>query len=135
MRRPARSTQTPCLTQDELANLRDPKQAGCMRTLTAFALLLLIGLLGGCQKQKDSAEVSQAEAPTGMLWIPGGEFSMGSEGGQPNETPVHTVRVSGFWMDETEVTNAQFREFVEATGHVTQGEKSFSAEEYPYAPP
>ncbi len=73
--------------------------------------------------------------PEGMVWIPGGEFLMGSTEGEPNETPVHPVRVSGFWMDETEVTNAQFRAFVEATGYVTQGEKPMSAEEYPDAPP
>lgn len=70
-----------------------------------------------------------------MVWIPGGEFYMGSDEGEPNETPVHQVRVKGFWMDETEVTNAQFAEFVEATGYVTQGEKSFSPEDYPNAPP
>ena len=40
-----------------------------------------------------------------------------------NERPAHRVRVDGFWMDETEVTNAQFREFVEATGYVTTAEK------------
>lgn len=62
-------------------------------------------------------------APEGMVWIPGGEFLMGSETGFPDELPVHRVRVDGFWMDETEVTNAQFRRFVEETGYVTTAEK------------
>jgi formylglycine-generating enzyme required for sulfatase activity len=39
------------------------------------------------------------------------------------------VRVDGFWMDETDVTNAQFRQFVEATGYVTTGEKPLDVEE------
>jgi formylglycine-generating enzyme required for sulfatase activity len=70
-------------------------------------------------------------APPGMVWIPGGEFTMGtdSEPGWPDEKPAHRVRVDGFWMDETDVTNAQFREFVEATGYVTTAEKPPNVEE------
>jgi len=65
-----------------------------------------------------------------MVWIPGGEFTMGidSELGWPDEKPSHRVRVDGFWMDETEVTNAQFRAFIEATGYVTTAEKPIDAE-------
>jgi formylglycine-generating enzyme required for sulfatase activity len=67
----------------------------------------------------------------GMVWIPGGEFMMGTDAdlGWPDEKPAHRVRVNGFWMDETEVTNAQFRAFVEATGYVTTAEKPPNAEE------
>jgi formylglycine-generating enzyme len=63
--------------------------------------------------------------PRDMAWIPGGEFLMGSDHqlAQPNERPTHRVRVHGFWMDRTHVTNAQFREFVEATGYVTTAER------------
>ena len=63
--------------------------------------------------------------PAGMVWIPGGEFVMGSEhAGAPNtERPTVGVRVDGFWMDEHEVTNAGFRRFVEATSYVTTAEK------------
>src|SRR5262245_711526 len=70
-------------------------------------------------------------APPGMVWIPGGEFTMGSEdeAAWPDEKPAHRVRVSGFWMDEAEVTNARFREFVEATGYVTIAEKPVDADE------
>jgi len=65
------------------------------------------------------------EAPSGMVWVPGGEFQMGTDSklGWPDEKPAHRVRVDGFWMDETEVTNARFRQFVEATGYVTTAEK------------
>ncbi|NGX58511.1 MAG: Serine/threonine-protein kinase pkn1 [Chlamydiae bacterium] len=65
-------------------------------------------------------------APPGMKWIPGGEFLMGdtAEAGRLDERPVHKVFVTGFWMDETPVTNAQFREFVVATGYQTTAEKA-----------
>jgi formylglycine-generating enzyme required for sulfatase activity len=64
--------------------------------------------------------------PPVMVWIPGGEFTMGSDDpdASPAERPAHRVRVDGFWMDETDVTNAEFRRFVEATGHVTTAEKT-----------
>jgi formylglycine-generating enzyme len=70
-------------------------------------------------------------APPGMAWVPGGEFTMGTDSdlGWADEKPAHRVRVDGFWMDETDVTNAQFRTFVEATGHVTTAEKPVDAEE------
>ena len=57
--------------------------------------------------------------------MPSGEFLMGtdSEIGWPDERPSHRVRVDGFWIDEHEVTNAQFRRFVEATGYVTTAEQ------------
>ncbi|MEM7578163.1 MAG: formylglycine-generating enzyme family protein [Planctomycetota bacterium] len=61
----------------------------------------------------------------GMIWVPGGEFTMGGDDGfaQPHEKPLHRVRVAGFWIDATEVTNAQFRAFIEATGYVTVAER------------
>ena len=66
-----------------------------------------------------------AETRPGMVWIPGGEFLMGSDldDARRDEQPVHRVRVSGFWIDTTEVTNAQFAKFVDATGYVTTAER------------
>lgn len=60
-----------------------------------------------------------------MAWIPGTEFLMGNDHqmSQSNERPAHKVRVSGFWMDVHDVTNAEFRRFVDATGYVTTAEK------------
>jgi formylglycine-generating enzyme required for sulfatase activity len=52
-----------------------------------------------------------------------------SDLGWADEKPAHRVRVDGFWMDETDVTNAQFRAFVEATGYVTTAEKPVDAGE------
>ena len=61
-----------------------------------------------------------------MAWIPGGEFIMGSDQAEArtDEGPPHPVHLDGFWMDETEVTNAQFQEFVASTGYVTTAEKA-----------
>ena len=84
-------------------------------------------------------------APGGMVWIPGGEFSMGCDdprgkpfGGHDAMTdarPIHRVRVDGFWMDAREVTNDQFAEFVAATGSVTVAERPPRAEDFPGALP
>ncbi len=73
----------------------------------------------------------KSDRPPGMVWIPGGEFSMGSTDSlaRPDEKPVHRVRVDGFWMDETEVTNAQFAQFVKATGYVTVAQRPVDWEE------
>lgn len=68
-----------------------------------------------------------------MIFIPGGEFTMGDDGHYPEERPAHPVAVGAFWMDETPVTNRQFRAFVEATGHVTFAEIPPRREDYPQA--
>jgi len=66
-----------------------------------------------------------------MKWIPGGEFTMGTSSAQSmaNERPAHRVRVHGFWMAEKDVTNADFRRFVDATGYVTTAERKPEWEE------
>lgn len=66
-----------------------------------------------------------------MVWIPGGEFDRGGIGpeARPDEFPQHRVRVDGFWMDATEISNAEFRRFVETTGYVTTAEKKPEWEE------
>jgi formylglycine-generating enzyme len=91
------------------------------------------------------APARRAEPSTeGMVWVPGGEFSMGVDRKAcPPEVrrhladaqPVHTVHVDGFWMDSTEVTNEQFAAFVEATGYKTHAERHHTPEEFPGAPP
>jgi len=67
----------------------------------------------------------------GMVWINAGEFLMGASDGEgsDDEYPQHKVKLSGFWMDESEVTNAQFRAFVDASGYVTTAEKAIDWEE------
>ncbi len=71
-----------------------------------------------------------APPPEGMVWIPPSEFVMGSDASyaRPDERPAHRVRVDGFWMDVTEVTNAQFRKFVDATKYKTVAERAIDWE-------
>lgn len=75
-----------------------------------------------------------------MILIEGGTFTRGEErelGGTaryPEEQPVHEVSVSSFYIDETEVTNAQFKEFTDATGYQTLAERGFTKEDFPNAP-
>ncbi|WP_375446902.1 formylglycine-generating enzyme family protein [uncultured Fibrella sp.] len=68
---------------------------------------------------------------TGMVAIPAGTFLMGADNDQarPDEYPKHSVCLDGFWMDATEVTNAQFARFVKATGYITTAERKPDWEE------
>lgn len=80
----------------------------------------------------DTSTIITGEGSTeGMVWIEGGSFPMGAsdDEGRPDEYPQRNVKINGFWMDATEVTNAQFKKFVEATGYVTTAEKDVDWEE------
>ena len=76
-----------------------------------------------------------APPASNMVWIPGDTFVMGSNRHYREEAPSHRVTVSGFWMDKTPVTNAEFARFVDATGHVSFAEIAPKAEDYPGALP
>ena len=70
--------------------------------------------LQGAHRLAHEHVAQPAGAPhPGMVWVPGGTFAFGDTV-YPEEQPVRTTTVAGFWMDRTEVTNAQFRRFVEA---------------------
>ena len=99
----------------------------------------------GFQPTIEHTAPAPAAAPEGMVWIPGGEFSMGAA--EPEDMqdlvgmqatrdarPVHRVSVDGFWMDRTEVTNDQFAAFVAATGYVTVAERTPRPEDFPGVP-
>ena len=71
-------------------------------TISATVVASAIAL-GGC------APTAPARPPTeGMVFIPAGEFRMGSEAGLTDERPAHTVLLDAFWIDRTEVTNAKY---------------------------
>jgi sulfatase modifying factor 1 len=97
-------------------------------TAVAFAATYALARLprGTPRPSAASQSAPPSDTPPGMRWIPGGEFLMGSDSDQawPEERPAHRVRVDGFWIDEHEVTNAEFRRFVQATGYVTTAERA-----------
>lgn len=100
-----------------------------MRAPSITAAVLLVAC-ASTDKQNTPIPAPGAP-PEGMVWIPGGTFSMGDAGpfALPHERPVHRVRVSGFYMDVDAVTNAEFAGFVEATGYQTLAERTPSLEE------
>lgn len=93
---------------------------------SAFFLLLL---LAGCSvgEEQEGALASGALcdgiAEAQMIWVEGGSFVMGEDPLYREEGPPRTVSVDGFWIAQTEVTNAQFAQFVSATGYVTAAER------------
>lgn len=126
-------------------------------TSKTYVILALLVLLSSCKKEvkspksyqnKDSITgclpnvirnkstnfrdtiPSKIASTKNMVWIPAGEFTMGGNNHQarPDEFPSHKVRLDGFWMDKTEVTNAQFKAFVDATGYITEAEKKLDWE-------
>lgn len=94
----------------------------CMRILGALCFVALAF----------ASPAQAAEAgPSGMVLIPAGEFTMGSDADYalPNEKPAHRVKISAFYMDTHPVTNADFAKFVEATGYKTVAERPVDWEE------
>ncbi len=90
----------------------------------ALALaLILVGLYfrgGDTPKTPPSAPPAQpnnAQAPAGMIYLPGGKFVMGRSDGAEDEGPAHEVTLAPFYLDLQEVTNLEYKKFVDATGH------------------
>jgi formylglycine-generating enzyme required for sulfatase activity len=69
-----------------------------------------------------------------MVWVPAGEFRMGSDAHYPEEAPAHRVAVDGFWIDRHLVTNAEFGRFTRETGYVTVAERTLDPADFPGAP-
>lgn len=89
------------------------------------SLVMITGLLSTSAMAATETPAPLA-APEDMVWLPGGEFGMGTDEAEayPAERPAHRVRVDGFWIDIHEVTNRQFAAFVKATGYVTTAEQT-----------
>jgi serine/threonine-protein kinase len=93
------------------------------RLLAIAAVVLVAVLAGGIYFFRTPAAPSVPEsppasnAPAGMVAIPGGKFVMGRDDGSPDEGPAHEVEVKPFFLDIQEVTNQEYRKFVDATGH------------------
>src|SRR5882672_3804652 len=95
-----------------------------------FLVLALIGdpttaIAADAQAKRTVVEGDGSRKPQGMVWVPGGEFAMGSDHklAQANERPPHRVKVDGLWMDRHHVTNADFQRFIKATKYVTTAER------------
>ena len=109
------------------------------------AVPLAAGAASSFAETLPNAVSAPEPAPDGMVWIPGGEFSMGSDSANESlcempgitrdSSPVIRVHVDPFWMDRTEVTNDDFEKFVKATGYVTIAETKPRQEDFPEAPP
>ncbi len=105
-----------------------PERAGRKALLWGLGMILVLVLAAAAA----AFFLASEPPPSGMVWIPGGEFIMGDKR-FPDALPLHKVRVDGFWMDKTEVTNAQFEEFVAATGYKTIAERQPTQSQYPNA--
>ncbi|SDB28431.1 Formylglycine-generating enzyme, required for sulfatase activity, contains SUMF1/FGE domain [Flavobacteriaceae bacterium MAR_2010_188] len=107
----------------------------------SFTLLLLLAF--NCKEEVKTSKVGEpdikeynlivekpadVETPVGMVWVPGKTFIQGAkkndEFAMPREKPEHKVSVDGFFMDATEVTNAQFKKFVDSTKYITVAERA-----------
>lgn len=102
----------------------------------AVAIAFLVGVSDCygtccCSNLPSRYQMTPPPSPEGMVWVPGGEFVMGSDNkdSKKDEKPPHPVKVDGFWIDATPVTNRQFKAFVDATGYVTTAEKAPTLEE------
>ena len=95
-------------------------------------IAMLAGTLFSCESTEpnsksalETTEEKKIKSEAGMLWVEGGTFTMGSIAETANKTegPLVQTKVDGFWMDETEVTNDEFQQFVNETGYITVAER------------
>lgn len=82
-----------------------------------------------------NAGFSNDTIPEKMVWIPSGTFKMGSDDPAFSDArPVHNVGIKGFWMDEHEVTNAEFERFVRETHYQTDAEQPINPADFTGVP-
>ena len=88
-------------------------------------------MVDSTKQEKDTSSLNLDN----MVFITGGKFLMGSDNFYPEEKPVHEVTVDSFYIDKYEVTNADFKKFVDETGYVTVAERPLNPADYPGAKP
>lgn len=108
-----------------------------MKSINNFIIYIFFVLILICScNQNPELTVTQPaniETPANMVWITGNAFTQGAKDNDnlaiEHEKPAHPVEVDGFFMDITEVTNAQFKKFVQETGYQTIAERPIDWEE------
>ncbi|MBX9724740.1 MAG: formylglycine-generating enzyme family protein, partial [Candidatus Obscuribacterales bacterium] len=109
-----------------------------MQNALLWLCLLALVSPGHAETKSEASKhsVTAIKEKNGMVWIPGGTFSMGSDDPSfVDAKPVHQVNVDGFWMDKCEVSNEEFSRFVKATNYKTVSERKPDAKDFPGAPP
>jgi formylglycine-generating enzyme required for sulfatase activity len=101
---------------------------------TIFHLFVLAFIVTSCKKENtEPNKLGNIETPKGMVWVEGKTFLQGAKEtdtyAMPREKPAHEVTVDGFYIDITEVTNKEFKKFVDATKYVTIAEREIDWEE------
>jgi formylglycine-generating enzyme required for sulfatase activity len=91
---------------------------GCIGVVGAGCIFIIL-ILVVIPEQTLAPGEARVRDTDGMIqvYVPGGTFWMGSEEGDSNEQPVHSVTLDSFWIDQTEVTNAQFAAFLNDRGN------------------
>lgn len=97
-------------------------------TFSVFAVLIAVAVciqFYSAHRSNHLVAGNGKNGPANMVWIPTQTFLMGSNSplAKPNEKPAHLVKINGFWIDKYDVTNAEFAEFVNATGYLTTAER------------
>jgi formylglycine-generating enzyme len=115
------------------------KQKARTRDRLLWGVILVLCLAFGCSESKDVGQDKLDQSPQlqpqkGMVLIEGGTFKMGSDKGLQDESPIHDVTISTFWIDQHEVTNREFQSFVDATAYKTTAEQKPNPKDFPGAP-
>ena len=113
---------------DSATQMMNNSQSYIQKSLIVLSVLILAVAIF----TPSALAAPSSTCPQNMVFIPGGEFKMGSD--QPEfieELPVEDITVSSFCIDSHEMTNAQFAQFVEDTGYVTIAERPLSKEQFP----
>src|SRR5882724_11026625 len=121
--------------QDQSSTIAEKKSQQCDAGISRHSLRTAsVRLYDGETVGESAKPPATRKHSHGMVWISGGRFWMGSNH-MEDAQPVHEVAVGGFWMDETDVTNEEFAQFVKATGYVTVAERPLNPKEFPDVAP
>jgi len=112
----------------------DKKQTAEQKTADSLAHCIAEGIPSRAAAIRNAGNVTAGKGDTtDMKWIAGGKFLMGSDE-FPDSRPMHHVTVDGFFMDEHEITNAEYARFVAATNYKTVAERPLDPKDYPGVP-